>query len=416
MTTSPQKEFTFSKPVLYMAIELSADSWKLAFADGFARRPRMRNVCPASAHVTLPEEIARAKVALDLPADAAVVSCYEAGRDAFWVHRWLLSLQVKSYVVEPASIEVDRRKRRAKTDRIDAQKIVHVLMRYEAGDRHACRMVRIPDADVEDARNLHRELETLKSEKTAHSNRIKGLLQTQGIACAGAILRNFKPWLSECVTGDGRRLGLLLTERLNREFDRLALVVDQIRGLEMQQIELLRNAMRAAEQADQEAARREREEAYLDRMARTALALTKLTGIGTVTAMTLSAEVFAWRDIANRRQLGALAGLTPTPFASGDSEREQGVSKSGRSELRSLLIEIAWGWLKFQPDSALTRWYEERFDDRTSRNRKRGIVALARKLLLALGKLLRSGEVPEGARLKDTLFPNYTASLQPRMA
>ncbi|MCH8149126.1 MAG: IS110 family transposase [Planctomycetes bacterium] len=296
-----------------------------------------------------------------------------------------------------------RRRRRPKTDRIDVQKIVTALMRWKAGDRFACRMIRIPAAEAEDARNLNREMRTIKNERTAHSNRIKSLLVTQGITDM-MIESTFPSRLERLHTADGRPLGQQLRERLLREFERLALATEQIRQLQMQQAQMIRRAAKEIEKSPSE--RRSPRAAVI------AEHLTTLAGIGPVTAWTLSTEVFSWRDIANRRQLAALAGLTPTPHASGDEEKEQGISKSGRGELRVLMIEIAWSWLIHQSGSELTKWYERRFNDGTKRNRKIGIVALARKLLVALGKYVRDGEIPAGAKLKSELKFTYQQALK----
>lgn len=402
MSTSPKPQITTQPTVLHMAIELSSTTWKLAFADVVGRRPRVRSM-EAGRMESLTAEIAAAKRAFRLEPDAPVISCYEAGRDGFWVHRCLVSMAIESHIVEPASIEVNRKKRRAKTDRIDAQKIVNALIRWKSGDQLACRMIRIPDPQDEDARNLNRELRTIKTEKTAHSNRIKSLLAAQGITRV-TINRSFKTLLDAITTADGRKLETMLKDRLRREFERLKLAVEQIRTLQMQQAEMMRRAAREIEAAEQQKwkARRQSHLAYQ---------LNELCGIGPVTAWTLASEVFAWRDIANRRQLAALAGLTPTPYDSGNEEREQGISKSGRAELRTLMIEIAWGWLKFQPSSELARWYRAKFGDGTKRSRKIGIVALARKLLVSLGKYIRTGEVPKGAKLSDELKFNYLPAL-----
>jgi transposase len=267
-------------------------------------------------------------------------------------------------------------------------------------------MIRIPDPADEDARHLNREMRTIKTEKTAHTNRIRSLLAAQGIAEV-RITHSFASDLDKMVTGDGRHLGQMLKERLQREFKRLQLAVEQIRTLQMQTAALFRRAAK-------EVATNERQAFLASRQAQIAQHLNQLVGIGPVTSWTMATEVFAWRDIQNRRQLGALAGLTPTPHASGNEEREQGISKSGRGELRVLMIEIAWGWLRFQPQSKLARWYQDKFGEGTKRSRKIGIVALARKLLVALGKYVRSGEIPDGAKLAEELKFNYLVSLQPR--
>ena len=401
MTTSPQVQLTNEDTPLYMALELSASTWKLAFADRLGRRPRVRAV-DAGDFDKLQAEIKAARKAFKLQSDGRVISCYEAGRDGFWVHRCLVAMGIESRIVEPASIEVNRKRRRAKTDRIDAQKIVNALMRFQAGDRLACRMIRIPDAESEDARQLNRETRAIKTEKTVHTNRIKSLLATQGITDV-KIDRTFVEQLDRLRCADGQPLLDGLKARLRREFDRLALAVVQIRQLQMQQAEMFRTAAKEVLLAESERTS--------PRHAAIAAQLTNLRGIGPVTAWTLSTEVFSWRDIKNRRQLAALAGLTPTPHASGDEEKEQGISKSGRGEIRVLMIEIAWGWLRYQPDSDLARWYRARFADGTKRSRKIGIVALARKLLVALGKYVRHGEIPAGAKLSDEMKFKYSPIL-----
>ncbi len=400
MTTNSQTQVTTSNVALHMSIELSAVKWKLGFADQLGRKPRVRSIDGGDLD-QLQKEIAAAKKTFGLDPDVPVISCYEAGRDGFWIHRCLVSMGIESHIVDPASIEVNRKKRRAKTDRIDAQKIAIALMRFKAGDRFACRMIRVPDAEAEDARHLNREMRTIKTERTAHTNRIRSLLVTQGISDV-VIDRSFTGQLERMRTAEGKPLGKQLRERLLREFDRLALATEQIRLLQMQQAKMIRAAAKEVAQSLKKSSR----------AAVIAEHLANLSGIGPVTAWTLSTEVFSWRDIANRRQLAALAGLTPTPHASGDEEKEQGISKSGRGELRVLMIEIAWGWLLHQPNSELTKWYEKRFNDGTKRNRKIGIVALARKLLVALGKYVRDGEIPAGAKLKSELNFSYMPMLK----
>ena len=341
MTTNSDAQTNNFPHSLHMAIELAAATWKLGFADRLGRKARVRSVA-AGDFAKLNQEIAAAKKVFKLDPDCPVISCYEAGRDGFWVHRCLLAMGIESHIVEPASIEVNRKKRQAKTDRIDAQKIVNALMRFKAGDQLACRMNRIPDALSEDARHLNREMRTLKSEKTSHTNRIKGLLAAQGITEV-AIDRTFVRRVDRMRTAEGEPVLSELRDRLFREFDRLALVVKQIRELQMRQAEMLRAAAKEATAGVTERTS--------PRHAIIAEHLAQLGGIGLVTATTLSIEIFSWREIKNRRQLAALVGLVPTPHASGEEEKEQGISKSGRGELRSLMIEIAWGWLRYQLSS-----------------------------------------------------------------
>lgn len=407
MTTNPSNNPNISGATLHMAIELSSSEWKLAFADSLARNPRIRTIRICGlfdvTRKELVKEIVAAKKAFGFPDDCKVVSCYEAGRQGFWVHRCLIAMSIQNFIVEPTSMLVNRKARRAKTDRLDAVGIVKHLMRYTGGDMTACRMIRIPDADQEDARQLSRELHELKGEKTSHTNRIKGLLETQGIALKDVTL-NFKTNLDALLTADGRPISEEFKARLRREFDRVALVVEHIRELERIQGERLKQASQKEDEPKDSKEKR----------AEIAYRLCQLKGIGTVTAWTMSLEIFGWRDIKNRRQLAALAGLVPVPYDSGNSEREQGISKSGRAEFRCLMIEIAWMWLYYQPNSELSKWYRHRFDDGSKRNRKRGIVALARKLLIALGKYVKDGEIPAGCEMCSGAKRHYTTSLKPR--
>lgn len=412
MNASPQLQLSNSDRSLYIALELSSSTWKVAFTDQLGRKARLKNVAAGDLSA-LEQEIAKAKDRFELTEDALVVSCYEAGRDGFWIHRCLVSMGVFSHIVEPASIQVNRRHRRAKTDRIDAEMILNALLRWQAGDRFACRMIRIPDKDVEDARHIHRELKTLKGEQTSHTNRIKALLVTNG--CTQVTIDHaFPQWLEQAVGGDGQPLGRRLVERLQREFERLRLVTEQIRQLQKHQHTMLRQARKRIAESEEDSKLETEQLGAEERIIALAEHLAQLKGIGVVTAWTLAAEIFSWRDIGNRRQLAALVGLVPTPHSSGNEEKEQGISKAGRGDLRVLMIEIAWLWLQYQPQSELSRWYCDRFGGGTSRERKRGIVALARKLLVALGKYVARGEIPAGALLGEKLSTNYTASLEPK--
>jgi transposase len=373
-----------------MAFELSAKTWKLGFTTGLGREPRQRDI-PAGAIVPLELEILAAKERFGLAAEARVVSCYEAGRDGFWLHRCLLSLGVGSQVVDSSSIEVDRRQRRAKTDRLDVKKLLKMLVRYDQGEGDVWRVVRAPSVEEEDARQLHRELETLRREQTGHSNRIKGLL-----ASCGATLevdRVFPKRLKELRLWDGSALPSDLHRRLLREFERAQVVNRQIRELERERARRIRGAEK-------------------DPGVGQVRTLLRLKGIGVNSSWLYVREVFGWRQIKNRRQLGALVGLTGSPYRSGTLDHEQGISKAGNRRMRAMAIEIAWGWLHFQPQSALSRWYERRFAHGGKRLRRIGIVALARKLLVALWKYLETGVPPEGAELGDWQSKlHYTPSL-----
>jgi transposase len=367
---------TTAAPVLYLALELSWNSWKLAFTVGLGQKARLRTI-PARNTELLFREIDKAKARFGLPADTPVASCYEAGRDGFWLHRLLVHHGIDNRVVDSASIEVNRRQRRAKSDALDATKLVEMLIRFHNGETKVWRVVRIPTVADEDRRQRHRELIELKAQRTEHSNRIKGLLATFGLdvlvdAELPRRLEGLRQW-------DGAPLPPGLVARVLREFARWQPVDGQVVALSNEQ----RRAVRDDQEPHVELVRR----------------LLDLKGIGPVGAWILVREVFGWRSIKNRRELAGLAGLVPTPYGSGDSHREQGISKAGNRRVRWVLVELAWGWLHHQPQSALSRWYQRRFGSGNSRARKVGIVALARKLLIALWKYLEGGEVPLGAEL-----------------
>jgi len=363
-----------SKNALYIGIELGSKGWKLAMSGG--DKIRMINVGYADRE-KLVGEVSRAKERLGLPAEAPVLSCYEAGRDGFWIHRLLEQLGFKNLVIDPASVEVNRRKRRAKTDRIDAQKLVMLLMRYyQLHEKRHCKVVRVPGEADEDARRLHRELERLKKERTQHINRIRGLLATQGIRVGkveGVPWAALRDW-------EGKALGPGLRSELEREGERLKMVCRQIGELETRREEALSQAHSIGEKK--------------------AVKLMNLKSVGPASAWTLSHEFYAWRDFTNVRQIGGCAGLTGTPYDSGESSREQGISKTGSARVRRVAIELAWMWIRYQPESELSKWYQERFGQGNKRMRKVGIVALARKLLVAFWKYLEHNELPAGAVLK----------------
>jgi transposase len=364
--------------VLYVAFELSWSDWKLASASAPADNPRLK-ILRARNLAGLREELAKAKKHFRLPADAAVCSCYEAGRDGFWLHRYLMSLNIHNIIVDSSSIEVQRRGRRAKNDSVDASKLLSMLQRYHGQEKNVWKLVRIPSVEDEDRRQLHRDLLEMKAQRTQHINRIKGLLAGLGLACE--VDQHFPEELEQLRTWDGSKAPEGLRQRLLREHARWVFVEQQIRDLETQRRQLVRRGS----------------EAHIARVRK----LLGLRGIGINSAWLFVMEVFGWRQIENRRQLGALAGLTPTPYDSGQSAREQGISKAGNRRLRTLAIEIAWCWLHYQPSSHLSQWYRERYGSGNSRMRKIGIVALARKLLVRLWLYLERDEWPEGAQAAD---------------
>jgi len=371
---------TTDRPALFLAFELGANQWKLGFTTGAAQRPRERNV-PARNIEAVQEEIRKAKQRFGLPEEAPVISCYEAGRDGFWLHRWLVTQGVANCVVDSASIEVNRRHRRAKTDRLDVQKLLTMLLRYAAGERKVWSIVRVPSVEEEDRRQLHRALATAKQDRTRVINRIKGLLASHGLVMppGGA----FPQQLEHLRLWDGTPLPVGLRRRLDQEWEHVQALVQRIAQLEAERRAVLRTAEDAVTKKVQQ--------------------LLMLKGIGINSAWVFVMEFFGWRAFRNRKEVGALSGLTPTPYASGNTAYERGIAKAGNLHIRAMAIEIAWGWLRFQPESALTQWYQQRFGYGSSRLRRIGIVALARKLLIALWRFVETGVLPDGAALKGAV-------------
>lgn len=363
---------------LYVALELGCDKWVLASATQAAQKPRFRTVAARNL-AALNEEIAKAKARFGLPADAPVCTCYEAGRDGFWLHRALTKLGITNVVVDASSIEVNRRQKQIKNDPVDAAKLVSMLCRYHAGERKVWSVVNVPSVQDEDHRQLHRGLKDLQRQKTECSNRIKGLLASQGLTAAvdakfRATLTGLRDWADQPVAA-GMQVRLLqeyaVWETLHRQE---------------------RDAAN-----EQERQLREGQERHQEQMRR----LMGLKAVGVRTAWILVMELFSWRAIKNGKELGSLVGLTPVPYDSGKSQREQGISKAGNRHVRCLMVESAWMWLRWQPQSALSQWYDRRFGAGNKRARKVGIVALARKLLIALWRFVEHGELPEGAVEKD---------------
>jgi len=360
-----------------MALELSNTKWRLAFSNGGRVR---HQVIAAGATLELHDAIDRARRRFGLPTNSPVVSCYEAGRDGFWLHRYLDSCGMVNVVVDSSSIEVSRRKRRAKTDRLDAGSLVRMLMRFYAGERRLWSVVRVPRVEQEDARHLHRELETLRDERTMHRNRMRSLLKLHGIELGNPSRKDFAVYIETIRLWDGTMVPGELRARLIREHERVRCVEEQIRTLEKEQRQRVR---RADTDSDRRVAQ-----------------LMSLCGIGITSGWIFEKEFFGWRNFNNRREVGACAGLTPTPYDSGKTRREQGISKAGNKRIRKLIVEIGWCWLRYQPNSELSRWFNERFANGGKRMRRIGIVALARKLLIALWRFRTHGLIPEGARLK----------------
>lgn len=315
-----------------------------------------------------------------------IIVIQEAGLDGFWIHRVLQSEGIESYVVDPASIATSRRRRRAKTDRIDGEALVRALLAYKRGEPRVCAMVRAPTPEDEDSRRLCRERKTLTVERIQHVNRIKGLLFSQGVSDYEPLRRNRRQQLDELRTGDGRRLPPHLKAQISRELDRLELLIEQIKAVETE-----RDALIAPTQP---------EGMNVDPTPTPQTMLMGLKGIGAEIAVVLWSEGL-YRSFANRKQVAAYAGLAPTPWQSGSVAHEQGVSKAGNPRLRTTMIQLSWLWLQHQPQSALAQWFKERVKRNGGRLRKTTIVALARKLLVALWKYVTAGVVIEGAILKS---------------
>lgn len=359
---------------IYVAIELSMQNWLIVIHSPDQDRLSRHKLEPGDADglLALIEKV-RARAARALRKRPGVVSCYEAGYDGFWLHRRLLAAGIENVVIDPASLAVERRARPAKTDRIDGERMIRALMAWRRGEPRVMRIVRVPSPEQEDARRRTRERERLIKEHTAHINRIKGLLRTLGLAAGAPGHRDWPVWLARQRDWQGNPVPAQLRVELEREQARLMLVGEQIKAL------------------GKEPARPE-----------TAAASTQLAqfhGIGPVIAGTLAGELF-WKDFKNRREVGGYIGLAPSPWHSGGVARDQGISKAGNRRVRHVAIELAWLWLRHQPKSALSHWFRERVGDQRGRVRRIAIVALARKLVVALWRYLTTGLVPTDAVLK----------------
>lgn len=375
MSTTHRRESTAA--VLYVALELSAKEWLVTMshaAEGKRYRARVRPGDREALTATLTQTKARCGVA----ADAPVRSCYEAGRDGFWPARWLTTLGVENVVVDSSSIEVPRRARRAKTDRLDGEKLLRMLLRYWGGERAVWSVVRVPTPAAEDARQASRSLTTLQAERTRYRNRIHSLLALQGVARLRLDVR-FPTRVAAARDWAGEALGPELQAR----------VLEQWRVL--QAVEAERQARRRAERARVRATR--------TAPVTIAQRLAQVRGVAARAATILSDELFT-RSLRNQREVGALSGLVSAPYQSGARRLDQGLSRSGIPAVRRIAVQLAWAWLRYQPTSALSDWYRQRFSRGGPGMRKVGIVALARRLLIALWRYVTTGVVPEGALLK----------------
>jgi transposase len=374
---------------LFAALELSRKSWLVATNAPGEEKVSKRTIAAGDGRALL-DLLAglREKAERRIGKPVKVVVIQEAGLDGFWLHRLLEANGIESHVVDPASIAVDRRKRRCKTDALDVDALLRTLMAWARGERRVCSMVRPPSPEEEDHRRLSREREALVKERIQHTNRIKGLLAAQGIADFEPLRPDHRARLDRLTTGDGRALPPRLTAEIRRQLARLEAVVTDLKAVEAERDALLAGDKPATPAAPAEAAPPE------------AAVLLRLKGIGPEFASVLCLELL-FRSFSNRREVAAYGGLTPSPFQSGGIDREQGISKSGNPRLRKMMIQLAWMWIRYQPGSAISRWFAAFVGTRRGRIRRIAIVAVARKLLIALWRFATQGIVPEGAALKS---------------
>jgi transposase len=371
-TTSAAEEQTTT---MFVALELSKSRWLVGIHSPVADKISCHGIAggDTAALLALIDRYRR-QAEEHLKQPVRVLSCYEAGYDGFWLHRLLRANGIENHVMDPASLPVDRRARRAKTDRLDLGALLRALMAWRRGEPQVCRMVRVPSLQEEDRRRQTRERERLIRERTGHINRIKGLLMTQGIRDFKPAGRNWHERLTLLRTGDDRELPRALKAEIERECERLQLVMDMIRKVEAERDAAPDNAGQVS-------------------------MLTRLGGIAAISAHVLVNEVFH-RAFANRREVAAYCGLSSSPYNSGAIVREQGISRAGNPRARYTAVELAWLWLRYQPESRLSRWFHERVGETRGRFKRIMIVALARKLMVALWRYLATGIVPEGAAVK----------------
>jgi len=359
---------------LYMSFELGDKSWKVTASDG--QRSASRYNLDAGDTAAVAHCISKALERCKLEPQAKVHSCYEAGRDGWWLHRWLIEQGIDNIVVDSSSIEVNRHARRAKTDRLDGDKLLALLLRHHRGER-VWSVVHEPTPEDEDARRTHREFAQLTQERTSHTNRIAALLVLHNLRPNVVIGgRDWAIWWKR----HSEQIPPMLRAEIERESARLALVKQQVKAMEAERRQELANGKQPM-----------------------VAQLAQLRAIGPNGAWVLVKEVFGWRRFANRRELAGCLGLAPTPYSSGNSQIEQGISKGGNKRARTLLVELAWCWLRLQPGSALTEWFNRRFAGGGKRMRRVGIVALARRLAIALWRYLEHGEIPAKALLKPAI-------------
>jgi transposase len=364
---------------IFVAIELSQRSWLVTMhcPDKDKISHHKLEGGDHAGLLTLIERM-RERAARTLGAVPAVVSCYEAGYDGFWLHRLLMAAGITNHVFDPASIAVDQRARRVKTDRIDGEKMLRTLMAYLRGEPRVVRIVRVPSPEQEDARRASRERGRLTKEQTAHTTRIKALLRLLGMAVGNPRRHDWLTWLVKQRDWQGQAVPPQIMAEIKREHARLMLVREQLDALAQAPADLTPAAAQMAQRSE---------------------LLLRLKSLGPAFTTTLTNEVF-YKDFRNRREVASYFGLTPSPWQSGGIDRDQGISKAGNPRARCAAIEMAWLWLRHQPDSKLTQEYRRRTLNASKRIKRVAIVALARKLIVALWRYLTTGLVPEGAMLK----------------
>lgn len=361
---------------ILVALELSNTLWLVGTRLPGVQKCRMHRIKAGdtSALLALCDQL-RSRKSEIVGCPAAIICCFEAGRDGFWIHRFLTAHEIPTYVVEPTSILVNRRAKRAKTDRLDAEGLLHVLNTYLAGDNRICSMVRVPTPDEEDGKRVHREREHLVQERTRIENRILALLATQGVRSRPS-LRSWERDMAVLKTGDGRMLPPHLLAELNRLRRRLELVLDMIRETDAEREEFL------SATAD-------------DAITAKITTLRSVYGIGDNFAAVLTREIF-YRPFANRKQLASYVGLAPMPHQSGGVDRDRRIGRAGNARARKTLIQLAWLWLRYQPASEFSTWFRQRVGELQGRTRRIAIVAMARKLLIALWRFTEAGTIPTG--------------------
>jgi transposase len=374
-------KFTPAEEMLAVSLELSKGSWKIALHDGRRDKPALHTVASENPGKRLAEAakvIESTKKKWGLPEQTRIVVIYEAGQDGFWIKRDLSVLGYEVYIVDPASIPVERRARRAKTDRLDAIRLVTALLGWLRGERDRMHVIQMPTPEAEAQRHLARDRGELQKEVGQHRDRMRKLLRTVG--CWDGVEGKFAERLEQgtVLCQNGQPLPEQLRARLERECERLALAEKQLAELEKTLVNELPEATRSRIEQ-----------------------LERLKGVGQVGALRLVLELY-WRDFDNRRQVGSCVGLVPQPYDSGESRVDQGISKQGNRRVRALLIEMAWFWLRYQPGSALTKWFAQRTQGSgtNKRGKRIAIVAVARRLAIALWRYLKDGVVPAGAALK----------------